>query len=98
MLMTKPESLEIVKVSTSPSGGGVDIPITNCRIYGDDECEEDTEPGIFSTIFEFHMLTKNEKTNFVIGELYVLVGNMLQAAAKTQKYWRGYVVKHIYVN
>ena len=44
------------------------------------------------------MLTKNKKTNFVIGALYVLVGTMLQAAAKIQKYWRGYVVKHIYVN
>ena len=70
--------------------GGGDIPITNCRIYGDDECEQDTEAGIFNTIFQCHMLIKNEKTNFVIGALYALVGNMLQAAAKTQKYFCKY--------
>jgi len=40
MLMTSPQCLEIVKVSTLPSAGaGDDIPIINCRIYGDDECE-----------------------------------------------------------
>jgi hypothetical protein len=57
------------------------------HIYGDEECE-DTEPGIFTPIFKFHMLTKNEKTNFVIGAKYeyVMVGTMLQAAAKTHKY------------
>jgi hypothetical protein len=78
--MTSPRFLEIVNVSNSPSGGGGEIPITNCRIYGDDECA-DTEPGIFKTIFEFHMLTKNEITNLVIGAMYVLVGNMMQDAA-----------------
>jgi hypothetical protein len=78
----------IVKISTSPSGvRRCYIPITNCRICGDEKCEN-IEPGIFTTIFEFHVLTKNEKTNFVIGAMdeYVMVGTMLQAAAKTHKY------------
>jgi hypothetical protein len=86
-------TLEIVKVSTSPSGRGGGEAVrfrsrivafmvkTNVRTLGQE---------FFNTIFGFHMLTKNEKTNFVLVTLYVLVETMLQAAVKTQKYFCKY--------
>lgn len=84
--MTNLQSLVTVKVSPSASEGrGVRFRSRIGSIYGDEECEV-TKPVIFSRIFELSMLTKNEKTNFVIGAPFVLGGTMWQAAAKTQKH------------